>query len=439
MADDPRRIALDIKDDIDTKAGYSNLALRANLAKAKLSRRDRALVTELVSGTLRRQGTLDWIISKLSRIPSIKLNSRIKNILRLALYQIWFTENIPNYAAINEAVEAAKASGGSASFVNGVLRSAIRKKDSLPWPDYNKNPAEFIAVNYSHPLWLVKRWLRDFGPVETKKICAADNQRPIITLRANFLNISRASLIEKLEDRGVVGLPGLYSEESIIIKGPMATGFDSSNFYVQNEASILVSKALNPKPGEIVIDLCSGPGGKTSHIGELMRNTGQILAVDMSEKRMNLVLKNCARLGVDIVEPKIADATEELNLIKADKVLLDAPCSGLGVLCRRPDLRWRRSERDIAILAKIQRKMLNRAAKYLKAGGLIIYSVCTNTPEETSEVVENFLKNNLNFKVEPLSDLAAPLELPKRLRFIQIQPYIPGLDGMFIAALRKLS
>lgn len=441
MADTARQVALEIKDDIDAKAGYANLALRAKLAKTKLSRRDKALVTELVSGTLRRQGTLDWIITRFSRTPFAKLDLRIKNILRLALYQIFFIDNIPDYAAINEAVEAAKIfSQRSAPFVNGLLRQALRKKDSMPWPNRDKNLAAFISAKYSHPLWLVKRWLREMGVEETEKLCQADNQRPELTLRANYLCGSRQSLMSRLKEVGVQTRPGPYTKEAIVIEsGPIADiGLSSQQFYAQNEASILVGAALRPKLGEKIIDLCSGPGGKSSHIGEMMRNEGEIFAVEIDKKRLKLVAENCRRLGVNIVKPVLGDATTKLELPPADRVLVDAPCSGLGVLSRRSDLRWRRSEADIAKLAVLQRKLLAQAATYIKKNGLIVYSACTNTPEETSAIIDSFLVEHRDCKIEPLSEIAAKLGLAKNSRFIQIQPYISGLDGMFIAAIRKL-
>ncbi|HEX21392.1 MAG TPA: 16S rRNA (cytosine(967)-C(5))-methyltransferase RsmB, partial [Actinobacteria bacterium] len=442
MAVSARRIALKIKNAIDSKSGYSNLELRSQLAKTDLSSRDKALVTELVSGTLRRQGTIDWIITVFSNTPFDKLDLIIKNILRLAIYQIWFIDNIPDYAAINEAVEMVKTfSPNRAPFINGLLRAALRNKSSLPWPDRDEKPAEYISIKYSHPLWLVKRMLLDMGIEETEKVCRADNLRPQLTLRTNLLRIDRVSLIKKLKIKNIDARPGPYTQESIVIVGGSIAdyGFDSGDFYLQNEASILAGTSLNAKAGEAIIELCAGPGGKTTHIGQLMRNQGEIFAVEINEKRLRLVMDNCERLGVKIVKPVLGDATRILDLPQADRILIDAPCSGLGVLSRRPDLRWQRREQDIGTLALIQDKLLNQAVSYIKNNGLIIYSVCTNTREETSDVIDKFIKSHRNFKIEKLSEISKKLGLSEKNQFIQTQTYIQGLDGMFVAALRKLS
>lgn len=443
MAKTARLLALEIKDQIDRGNGYSNIVLAAGLSNQQLSPADKALVTELVSGSLRRQGTIDWLIAKYSSTAPEKMPRTEKNILRLAVYQLLFIDNIPDYAAINEAVEQAKNRfhRGMASFTNGLLRAIAKNKDSIPWPDRERFPAEFLSVKNSHPLWLIERWISELGVAKTEKLCEINNERPLVTLRTNTLKLSRSQLLERLALESFEAETGKHTDEAIYLK-PSLVPYRLLNeglFYIQNESSILVGDAVDPKPGDTVIDLCAAPGGKTTHLAQLMANRGEIVAVDINPKRLKLVSDNCDRLGIKICTPVVGDATKITELPAADRVLVDAPCSGLGVLARRPDLRWQKKSSDIPELASIQTAILDRAATLLKKGGRLIYAVCTVTKEETVQVADNFLKDHHDFDPLRLDRVAerVGITLGDDRYHLQIWPDRRGLDGMFIAGFKK--
>lgn len=432
-----RFIALEIKEQADARRGYVNLILASRLRNEHLSPADKGLVTELVAGTIRRQGSIDWLIKHYSSAPFGKIPRLAKNILRLAIYQIIYDDHIPNYAAVNEGVEQAKTKfhQGMASFVNGILRGIAGDKSRLPWPDERRSAAQYISVTFSHPQWLVKRWLAEIGAVETKMLCAANNERPRPTLRTNTLKMSRDQLLERLVSEGYKASPGRFTKESIILQQSLLPYhlLDEGLFYLQDESSILVGHALDPQPGETVVDLCSGPGGKTSHMAQLMSNRGKIYAVDLHPNRLKLVIDNCRRLGIEICVPVRGDATTDLDLPAADRVLVDAPCSGLGVLARRPDLRWQKRESNIKKLAALQAAVLDRATRYVKPGGVLVYSVCTLTPEETKQLVDSFLERHLDFKLQTLPRFIAAPGLAGDKKYVQTWPHRHHIDGMFIA------
>lgn len=448
----PRETALRILMDVESKKAFANLALSAALGENETGKLDRAFITELVYGTLRTLNTLDWTLGKHLRRPLSGLTVPVRNILRLGAYQVLFMNRIPESAAVNEAVKLARRFGhaGTVKFVNGVLRNLVRSGTELDYPDPGKEPVEYISLRHSHPQWLVRRWLKEYGFEETEALCRVNNQPAPNTVRVNTLKTDTGSLQALLHNQGIETVKGKYADNCLHLDGFVSLGgitqFKAGLFQAQDESSILVGQALRPEPGTQVIDVAAAPGGKSTHLAQLMQNRGEIIALDVHEHKINLIKENCRRLGVEIVHAFQADARKitDQNLspqLMADYVLVDAPCSGLGVLRRRPDARWRKEEIQIRELAELQAQILNAVDRVLKPGGVLVYSTCTITREENLGQVEAFLAKHSEYEPEPLTGLL-PGELNRdntmQKGYLQILPHVhDGLDGFFIARLRK--
>jgi len=443
-----REVALLALRDVDEGEAYAGLALDRALKRHPLPRRDRGLATELVYGASRRRNTLDWAIRQASTRPLDKMSPWVRADLRLAAYQLLFLDRIPPSAAVNEAVELAKKYGhaGLAGFVNGVLRGFLRKKDGLSYPDPAKDPVGYLSLRHSHPEWLVKRWLDRYGFEATEALLRVDNENPPLVLRPNRLKTDREGLVKALEAEGAVTEPARLTSEAVVLKeGPAfedLKSFGDGLFSVQDEGSILVGQALRPRPGDTVLDACAAPGGKSTHLAELMDNKGLVVAVDPHDHKLNLIRDNARRLGTDIVTPQLGDAREVGRAMaeKAEAVLVDAPCSGLGVLRRRPDARWRKSAEQIQELHRLQLEILEGAAAAVRPGGVLVYSTCTMEPEENQGTVEVFLARHPEFHPESLrSYLPAVLadEPGVEQGWVQLLPHVHGTDGFFIARLGR--
>lgn len=436
---------------VEKEGAYANLALQKITRAFKLGADDIALLTELVYGTLRMLGTIDWVIDRFSRTPVSSMNHLVRNIVRIGVYQILFLDRVPPRAACNEAVEQAKRwrLDGLAGFVNGLLRSIARKREEIPYPDPEVDPLAYISVRYSHPRWLVERWLNRFGKEETIALCRANNKPAPLVIRCNTLKISPGELQRELERENILTRPSTLVSEGLVAEKftslPELQSFRDGYFTVQDESSMIASLVLSPVPGSFVIDACSGPGGKTTHLAQIMQNRGRILALDVHDHRLGLVAEACKRLGVSIMEPKLMDARELPNQLreKAEYILVDVPCSGLGVIRRRPDLRWRVQPGDLPQHAGQQLEILKSAARCLVDGGVLLYSTCTTEPEENTGVIEQFLAECEEFQEEDLS-LRLPFPLVweedkanARSGFLQLLPHRHGTDGFFLACLRK--
>jgi 16S rRNA (cytosine967-C5)-methyltransferase len=419
MKSSPRTIAVEILGRIDAGGSYAEPLLDAALSSHALDNpHDRALLTELVYGTLRMRGFLDWIIAQLYRGDAATLDAAVKNILRTGLYQLRFTERIPPFAAVNEAVGIARdVSPAAAGLVNAILRNALRRKETLAWPDTAKEPEKAIAVLYSHPAWLVRRLLAQFDGEETIAICRANNTVPPLTLRVNTLKASRQKALEALNGAGFTHREGLLR--------------------IQDEASQLIAHLVAPEPGEQLLDLCAGAGGKTLHLAALMQNRGTITALDRHPGKLRMLRTEAERLGATIVETRTADAAQPPETFQDGfaRVLLDAPCSGLGTLRRNPEIRWRLTPSEINRCMKTQKGLLLSAAQCVQPGGRLIYSVCTVTPEENEIVVNDFLKKRPDF------NLMRPANLPPALidaaGFLRSSPWRHDMDGFFGAVLLR--
>lgn len=422
--DKVRLSATKILYDVSTKGAWANVALAQVLRREKFSDLDRKFCTELVYGTVKAGASLDWKISKYLSRPLAKVDAKILAVLRVGMYQIFFLDRVPNSAAVNESVELAKkfCGLGASKFVNGVLRSAVREPHKSDFP--TSDDLQSLALRNFHPLWLVELFVEEFGLDAAKQLLAFDNTDPPLCLRVNFLKTTREKILEALNKFGVQAEPSTLAPEGIICKGhgaldkfqPLRAGLCQ----VQDESSMTAARLLNPAAGEFVIDCCAAPGGKSTHLAELMNNRGRIIAADIYETKLEHIKQNAERLGIKIIEPLLIDARELGNKFpaQADKVLVDAPCSGLGVLRRKADLRWRKTEDELKDLPTLQGEILSSAAKTLKRGGTLLYSTCTITRRENQEVVEKFLSAHEDFELVEMKTLL---------------PHVTNTDGFFSA------
>ncbi|MGI6679427.1 MAG: 16S rRNA (cytosine(967)-C(5))-methyltransferase RsmB [Dehalobacterium sp.] len=446
----PRETALLILYQVAAKEAYANLELNKVLSRNDYQTIDRSFITELVYGTIRMQGRIDYILGLFIKKPLNTLPLWILLILRLGVYQIIFLDKVPERAAVNESVQLTKKYGhaGTVKFVNGVLRNVARQKEKLKYPSLEEDPPKHISLHYSHPQWLVERWLEQFGPEETINLCSWNNTSPQVTLRTNTLRTTRDDLIIRLGGEGVKSQPGRIVPESILVTGASSLtslpSYQAGLFQVQDEGSMLVAHVLAPKPGSRMLDLCAAPGGKTTHAAQLMKNHGVIKAFDLYPHKLTLVNESCQRLGVSIVETSVQDATQLPDSLQhwADFCLVDAPCSGLGVLRRRPDARWRKESKKIDELVVLQKKILTAAAKTVKPGGILVYSTCTITPEENKKMIHWFLAEHQEYVLDPIDKI---LDFPWGEHekqgsdgMIQLYPHIHGTDGLFMARMKKI-
>jgi ribosomal RNA small subunit methyltransferase RsmB len=362
---------------------------------------------------------------------------------------VLYLTHIPVPISVSETVEAAKEIFNEkiAKLVNGVLRTVERNRDALPYPSFHDDPLKAIAIRYSHPLWLVEKWVKYYGMETTVSLCKANNISPPLIIRTNTLKTTREKLIESLHKEGLSCEPTAYSPEGILVHHPAditrLSSFQKGWFLVQDEAAQLISYLVNPKPGEYLLDLCAAPGGKTAHLSQLMRNEGHIIAIDIRHDNTRLLKENQCRLGIGIIDPFLADATRTLPLKETklfDKVLLDIPCSGLGILRRHPDGKWKKSLATIAKLKKTQGEIIRIASQYVKPGGIMVYSTCTLNSEENETMIEQFLSRPGNdFMVEnPLPDLPPHCyPLITAQGYLQTFPHRDFMDGFFGVRLRK--
>ena len=458
MIQDPRHIALNVLL-FWHKASYP---LDKSLEKYSeeisfLSKNDRNLCNALIFGVLRQRESIDWIIRAFSKTSLEKINQKTLYLLRIALFQIMYMDRIPVFAAINTIVDITKKLSGkkTAGFINAVLRNAADNFLKIPLPDVKNNAPKFICVKYSLPLWLSKKWIRAFGFEKTSLLCQQINAIPQITLRTNTLKIERQSLAGKLALVAKNIQLTDYATQGISFTNPSLPirefeTFKLGLFQVQDEAAQIITQLLAPKPGEKILDACAGLGGKTGHIAQLMENKGIIIATDIETKKLESLQSESKRLGIDIIR------TKPINLLKTsikdfdfyfDRVLIDAPCTGLGVMRRNPDTKWKRSRNDIARLAAKQKKMLNAAANLVKPGGTLVYAVCSCEIEENEEVIYKFLDKRKDFSIdkdfESDNDYRLITRLISRLitreGFLKTYPEVNNMDGFFAARLKRKS
>jgi 16S rRNA (cytosine967-C5)-methyltransferase len=415
------------------------------LSSGRLSGPDRGLFAELVFGVLRRQGTLDHILSGLLAQPLARQEPQVLIFLRLGLYQLLYLDRIPESAAVNESVNLAKQLLPRASgLVNAVLRNYLRHKDSVTFPDPVAAPAASIAARHSHPAWLVKLWFSQLGEAETELLAEASSRQPPLTLRANTLATTRSDLLEKFAANGITAAPCRFSPFGLMVEGrhhiPGLPGFREGLFVVQDEASQMAGILLDPHPGERVLDTCAAPGGKATHLAQLMDNRGELLAMDNSGSKLPLIQEAAQRLGITIIRTRAADLLQSgaFPADAFDRVLLDAPCSGLGVIRRNPEAKWRLMPEDVTRLAAVQKAMLKNAIRMLKPGGVLVYSTCSTSHEENEEVVGDFLSRHPHCVLENLNEIFPEYrELFTEEGMFRAWPHRHGMDGFFGARIRK--
>ncbi len=403
-----RETALKILYKIDEEKAYSNIVLNSEIKKQKekLQRKDIGLISEIVYGVTTWRITLDEIIEKYSKIKLKKISKWILNILRMSIYQIIFLDKIPKSAAVNEGVNLAKKYGnrGSIGFTNAVLRK-VDKKDYTELFE-EKDNIKRISITTSMPEWIILELKKEGVSIEKiEEICKNSNIRPSISVRINNLKINKQELKEKLQEKGIKTEDGILNDFLILnnIKDiENLEEFTQGYFTVQDEVAGLTALVLNPQPGENVLDACSSPGGKTTYLAELMKNQGNIVATDIHEHRTKLVENAAKRLGINIIKTSVQDATifNEKYKEKFDKILLDVPCLGIGVLKRKPDIKWQKEQKDVDEISKIQYKILENCSKYLKENGEIVYSTCSIFKKENERIIEKFIKNNSEFQIE---------------------------------------
>lgn len=415
-----------------------------------LSRQDRNLCNAIVFGVLRHREYLDFIIKSFSKKPFSNLEIPVLYILRIALFQILFLDRVPAFAAINTSIELAKkqTNKGAAGFINAVLRNAEKNHHTLALPDPDKNLLAHICTRHSYPGWLIKRWIRIHGAEKTLCLCRSINTIPPITLRINTLTVKRKALGDLLETQDLCVEYTNESPDGIHISSPgkpvtEIEGFSQGFFQIQDEAAQLVSQILDPKPGETVLDACAGLGGKACHIAQLMNNQGSVIAADLESHKLDSLEAEAQRLGIGNIRVK------QMNLLKAtikdfdryfDRVLLDAPCSGLGVMRRNPDTKWKRTLKDVLRLCAQQKKMLNAAANLVKPGGILLYAVCSCEPEENEQVITAFLQKRKDYSLDTTMEgigLLSNTPLKTADHFFKTYPEGHHMDGFFAARLKR--
>ncbi len=455
MISDSRHTALDILVDVETnKVVLDESLLKFSQDLEKLSKKDRALANSIIFGVLRFKSRLDWTISPFSNKKLDQLDAIVIWAIRIALFQIMFMDKIPVSAAVNTAVNIVKAEAGrgAANFANAVLRKVSKNYSQVKLPDKKKDPALFLSIDKSMPLWISKRWIKQYGFDQCLQIADEINKVPLITIRVNTLKTDRESLLDQIENDVKNASFTKYAKDGISFTNPAMPIHETKNFkqglfQVQDEAAQITTILLDPKPGESILDACAGNGGKTAHAAQLMLNKGKIIATDTSSKRLANLENEIIRLSLKIVE------TKQINILKCtgasfgkdwdkgfDKVLVDAPCTGLGVLRRNPDSKWNKTHKDVKRLAAKQKRLLSAAAQFVKPGGILLFSVCSSEIEENENVIKDFLKTNNDFIIDENLHNHTPLLNSSFFTdkgFFKSFPHAPTMDGFFVARLIK--
>lgn len=444
MNNTSRSLAYEVLYEVIENGAYANLLLDKALFSSTLTPIDKKFATEIVYGTIKYLRHLDHVLSFYVKRDLKITDHSARIILEMSAYQMLFMDRVPSHAVINEAVELIKGLNKAhlANFINGTLRSLDRDECFILWPD-KKNKTKYLATYYSFPEWIIDIFMMRAKAKGAEAMCKYFNAPSALWIRTNTLKTTRDDLVKSLEDEGVETILSKKTDEGILLKNSGSirdlTSFNKGEFLVQDESSMLVAHALSPKKNERILDVCAAPGGKTTHIAALMENQGELIACEVQKHRLGLIKENAKKLGIEIIAPKLLDARHLPAKWQAsfDRVLVDAPCSGLGVLNRRADARLRKHRYQIGELVKIQEKILDEAARVLKTGGILVYSTCTITKEENEKQVEAFLKRHPDFSLD--EDLAKALPNVSGIKggMKQFLPHLDGVDGFFIARFIK--
>lgn len=441
-----REQVVDLLIEVERDKSYAQLSLKNALTD--LTGRDKALATEIFYGTLKYQIQIDYWLNRYSKTPVRKMKPLIRNLLRMSVYQMLYLDKIPVSACINEAVKIAKKRKfqGLSGFVNGLLRQLDREREMLVVENENLSQTEKMSIKYSLPEWMIRLWLESYSEEKVNAICKALNERAMVCGRYNPLKGAKEALMETLEVEGITIEPGHLLDEAFYVKKVEniqdLASFTKGQWTVQDESAMLVAHVLQPKAGERILDMCSAPGGKSMHMAGMMQNEGEIIACDIHAHKLELIAKNAQRLGITCIKPTLQDGMvlREEWIGKFDKVLLDAPCSGLGIMKRKPDIRLNKMPEDLEAIAAIQKELIQNAIKYLKPNGRLVYSTCTISRLENECMVEEAVSNH-GLELENMVDTIPKVLQPfiEKEGMLQILPDMADTDGFFIASLRKRS
>ncbi len=437
-----RQIAYDTLFRVLKEGAYSNIAIDKMLLESGVDKTQASFATALFYGVLETKITLDYIIKYYVKKPLNKLDIEVLNILRMGIYQILFMDGVPDNSAVDECVKltAYSRKASAKGFVNAVLRGFIRDNKQYKLPDIKKDEILHYSIKYACPQWILKQWAEQYGIETAIELAKSSLDRPPLTIRVNTLKTTSEKLIGYLENRGVQAQKHEYLENCLIINQSGSINklpqYRQGLFYVQDVSSQLCAKAVDAKPGDIVIDMCAAPGSKSFTIAQYMNNEGAIYANDLFEHKLKLINDNAKRLGITVINTSIQDGAEfNPEIEKADRVLCDVPCSGLGIIRRKPEIKYK-EQTDLDGLPDIQYKILCNASNYVKDGGYLIYSTCTTNKKENDEVVTKFLSNNNSYKPLQLSEKLSKIEGIDNC-WVTLFPHQNNCDGFFISVLQK--
>lgn len=435
-----RTLAVKVLDRIINEGAYSNIVLSNELNACELSEKDKSLTTEIVYGTLRRKRTIDIIIASFIRDITI-MEPMVLNILRIAIYQLKYLDKVPSYAVCNEAVEAGKeVSDKSSKLINGILRNYLKGEEEIKVNAINK--IDEIAFEHSFEPWMIRLFISQYGEKKAMEILEGLNETPKVTIRVNDTKSEYDEIFDQLEEDGYTIEEGYICPEAISIKG--GRGIDKNSLFVegkctvQDESAMTIAPLLGLEDGLTVLDLCSAPGGKTTHIAEILNNTGKVLAFDLHSHKLDLITENATRLGLTNIEVDTMDASIlNVDLISsADRVLLDVPCSGLGIIRRKPEIKWNKKRKDLKDVLEVQRSIMKNGWEYLKTGGIMVYSTCTLNKEENEENINWFVETHKDCEVEKIFIGKEDNLVYDALGTLTILPN-EYMDGFFVAKLKK--
>lgn len=437
-----RGLAVKILNRVERSDSYLERLLENEMRNSELAGPDKALLYELVHGVVRWMGRLDWVLNGFYKGQFSKAIPNLKNGLRVALYQILFLDRIPDHASVNEAVEFVKKLQGQkpADLTNAILRNIIRSKNAIRYPDPGEDLVGYLAAYYSHPSWMVKRYLARFGREETEKLLQANNEKPYLTLRINLLKTSIDEFRRLLEFVGLKYKNGKYFSEFVhLLNLTNITAweyFAKGYFNIQDESTGLACRLLGVSENMRVLDMCSAPGGKTAYLTVLMKDRGEVVAIDKFESRLQLVKQNIDRLGITSVKTIAVDALDYEDSL-FDRVLADVPCTGTGTLSKKPDIKWKKDIFDLRKLNVLQYDLICKAASMVKPGGAFVYSTCSIEPEENFEIVKKFLDNHPDYQLDHASDKFTK-DLVDENGCIQTYPHLHQMDGAFAARIIRI-
>lgn len=431
-----RAIATHILNRYDRSDSYIDKLLESELKSNDLNKKDKALLTQLVNGTVRWRAKLDWVLIGFFHGEFHKSMNIVKNAMRIALYQILFMDKIPEHAAINESVELVKQIQGqkAASLVNGVLRNIVRNKQNIRFPDDKEDRDFYLSIVHSHPKWMAKRWVKFWGEEFAVQLMEANNEIPYLAMRVNKLK-STAEEVEKILNENEINFeksvfhPDTYKVKNLGTSITMTDLFREGMIAVQDPSASLAAELTNAKPGMRVMDMCAAPGGKSFKIAEMMENKGTLISNDKYWGKLKMLSAEAERLGITIIEQQKEDAAEFSPKEKADVVIIDAPCSGSGTFSKKPDIKWKREIEDVYKLNTIQKEILKNAPNLIKEDGAIVYSTCSIEPDENMLIAEWFLKTFPDFKIDPAENYL-PAEVCKD-GCMQTFPNVHHTDGAF--------